>query len=133
MIEINARLAGGMIPELVTHSTEIDLLKQQILQAVGSKPEWKTIHCKGYAGIHFLIVEEMGALSQICGAETVRTLAGVEDLQVKANIGQAVQPAKNFSHRLGHVIVRGETYQETVDRLEQAAQILKLKVHQERE
>lgn len=59
IIEINARLAGGMIPELIRRVTKLDLLEQQIRSAVGKAPELHINYC-GYAGIQFLVSDRDG-------------------------------------------------------------------------
>ncbi|EJR36426.1 MULTISPECIES: ATP-grasp domain-containing protein [Bacillus] len=129
VIEVNARLAGGMIPELVRHSTGVDLLRQQVLSSVGVAPEWKEIEYMNYAGIHFLTAKKSGFLSTVKGIEEVRELSYIEELVVKAQVGQPVNPPENFSHRLGHVMVRGRTYEETVLFLEEVAKKLEIQVN----
>ncbi|MCR8643274.1 ATP-grasp domain-containing protein [Paenibacillus sp. N1-5-1-14] len=129
LIEINARLAGGMIPELVRHATGIDLLEQQLLCALGVAPVLDEIERKDHAGIHFLIAKENGTLTDVSGLEEVRRIPGFKELAVKARVGQSVQLPQNFSHRLGHVIVTGPTYEETVRRLKEVEQLLELQVH----
>lgn len=128
-IEINARLAGGMIPELIRHSTGIDLLRQQVLSSVGIAPDWREIEYLYHTGIHFLTSKSKGKLSRIIGVKEIRKLSSVEEVVVKAQIGQAVEPPENFSHRLGHVMVKGRTYEETVSFLEEATKKLDIQVN----
>lgn len=47
---------------------------------------------------------------------------------VKAQVGQAVQPPKSFSDRLGHVIVSGKSYEEVVERLHKISNMISLKI-----
>lgn len=128
MIEINARLAGGMIPELIYHSTGLDVLRKQILSSVGVAPDWKEIEHSNYAGIHFIISNKTGTLSDITGIEEIKKLPYVKEILVKARVGQLVYQPENFSHRLGHIIVQGKTYEETVVFLEEAVNKLELQV-----
>lgn len=128
MIETNARLAGGMIPELVRHSTGVDLIEQQILCAAGVAPHWKQVVPTSCSGIHFIVAEKAGRLSSVDNLEAVRKLPGVEELMVKVQVGQTVQPPKSFSDRLGHVIVRGKSYEEVVERLHKISNMISLKI-----
>ncbi|GGA52605.1 hypothetical protein GCM10007416_27100 [Kroppenstedtia guangzhouensis] len=128
MIETNARLAGGMIPELVCHSTGMDLIEQQVLCAAGVAPKWEQLEPTGYSGIHFIVAKEGGRLSSVDNLEAVRKIQGVEEFVVKAQIGQAVQPPKSFSDRLGYVIVSGQSYEQVVERLHKVSNMISLKV-----
>ena len=60
--------------------------------------------------------------------EAVRKIQGVEEFVVKAQIGQAVQPPKSFSDRLGYVIVSGQSYEQVVERLHKVSNMISLKV-----
>ncbi|CAI8913723.1 Biotin carboxylase [Brevibacillus sp. IT-7CA2] len=134
VIEVNARLAGGMIPELVRRSTGIDLLLQQIRCAAGLAPELsQSIEEQRYAGIHFLVSESQGTFSGMHGMDTVRNLPGIAEVAVHAKIGQSVQPPQNFSHRLGYVIVVGKHYSETTELIQQVKDSLKVQVGQQLE
>ncbi|RAL21399.1 ATP-grasp domain-containing protein [Thermoflavimicrobium daqui] len=128
IIEVNARLAGGMIPELIRYSTGMDLLKYQILCAAGVAPEWDANIRHRFAGIQFLTAKESGRLNCVDNMEEVKRLPGIQELVVKAQIGQVVQPPENFSHRLGNIIACGDTYKETVECLEKAAKMISLKI-----
>lgn len=56
VIEVNPRLAGGMIPALVEHATGVDLLEQQVRIAAGL-PVSLTPTRRRYAGIQFQLTD----------------------------------------------------------------------------
>lgn len=56
VIEINPRLAGGMIPALVEHATGVDLLEQQ-LRATAGLPVSLTPTRRRHAGVQFRLAE----------------------------------------------------------------------------
>ncbi|TYS65782.1 ATP-grasp domain-containing protein [Sutcliffiella horikoshii] len=116
IIEINPRLAGGMIPELIRYSTGIDLLEQQVLSSIGISPEINQIVYKKHAGIHFLTSNKSGNLSRIIGMEEISKLSNVEEIKINSEIGSFVEKPRNFSHRLGYIIISGKKYDE-VDNL----------------
>ncbi|ARU60203.1 hypothetical protein CBW65_03370 [Tumebacillus avium] len=119
IIEINARLAGGMIPELIRLATGVDMLEQQIRCSVDG-PKDLVVEYSGHAGIKFIMAPEVGVLSEIRGAEAAQNVAGVQQVIVTGKPGAAVQPPQNAYHRLGSVIVKEGTYEETVTTLETA-------------
>ncbi|MGZ4135142.1 MAG: ATP-grasp domain-containing protein [Tumebacillaceae bacterium] len=125
IIEINARLAGGMIPELIRYSTGIDMLENQIKSAA-NRLEGVEVNHTGYAGIHFIIADEPGVLSEVQGVEEARSLEGVAQVTVTGKPGANVQPPRNAYDRLGYVIAHGATYEEADQRLKAA--VAKIKV-----
>jgi biotin carboxylase len=108
IVEINARLAGGMIPELVWQARRVDLLKGQIHAACGWPPTLEAGR-KGFAGIHFLTAPTSGRLVGVDNLERVRGAADVVHVTLTAHAGQAVRPPQSAYDRLGYAILRGET------------------------
>ncbi|MFV8133046.1 pyridoxal-phosphate dependent enzyme [Streptomyces syringium] len=103
VIEINPRLAGGMIPELVRRAGGVRLLEQQLRVAVGLPPELKP-DTHGYAGIQFLLAPADGLLTAVEGTDAVRALPGIEAVTLTAAPGDTVRTARGAADRLGHVI-----------------------------
>lgn len=123
VIETNARLPGGMIPELVKNSTGIDLLNSQILSSVGVKPEFIKENL-GASGIYFFTVKESGILRSINNLEQITEMPEVKCISIHVNEGEEVQAPENFSHRIGHVIVAGSSYEQVNQLLEQIDQLI---------
>ncbi|WP_062209141.1 pyridoxal-phosphate dependent enzyme [Streptomyces sp. NBRC 109706] len=106
IIEINPRLAGGMIPELVRLSTGIDLLEQQLKVAAGQPPLLAPTH-HTTAGIRFLLADREGVLTEIHGLAEATATEGVEQVRVTPEPGTRVRPATSAYDRLGHIIATG--------------------------
>ena len=120
IIEINARLAGGMIPELIRYATGIDLVEQQINVAVGNSPDLSSRRT-GYAGIQFLLAQQEGRLKGVRGIETIQQeIEGIEQVTVTALPGKRVGPPRSAYDRLGYVIAQADSYGKVVQRLDQA-------------
>ncbi|MET8081474.1 pyridoxal-phosphate dependent enzyme [Streptomyces sp. NPDC005303] len=119
VIEINARLAGGMIPELIRPATGIDLLGQQIRAAAGL-PLNLTPERSRSAGIRFLIAAEEGRLASVEGVERAGAVAEVERVTVTAAVGRPVRPVREAYDRLGHVIAVGEGPEQVTTALDAA-------------
>ncbi|MFD2169894.1 ATP-grasp domain-containing protein [Tumebacillus lipolyticus] len=119
IIEINARLAGGMIPELIRHATGIDMLEQQIRCSVDGPTDLHVVY-DGHAGIRFIMADTQGVLADIRGVEAAKSVPGVQQVIVTGKPGAQVQPPQNAYHRLGSVIVKGDTYEATTVALDAA-------------
>ncbi|MGW3471981.1 3-deoxy-7-phosphoheptulonate synthase [Saccharopolyspora sp. NPDC000995] len=123
VVEINPRLAGGMIPELFRLGTGVDLLEAQVRFAAGAEfdlPE----SFEGYAGIQFLLPPEEGVLEEVTGVEQTTALPGVRAVTVTAKPGQRVAPPVDAYGRLGYVIATAATRGELVEILDRARALI---------
>ncbi|GLZ77540.1 argininosuccinate lyase [Actinorhabdospora filicis] len=125
VIEINGRLAGGMIPELIRLATGVDLLEQQIRAAAGL-PVDLTGGATGRAGIAFLTVPAPGVLTGVAGVEAARAIPGVHAVTVTAAPGASVRPPRDAYDRLGHVIAVGTCDRAVRDSLNAARETIRL-------
>ncbi|MFC4531101.1 ATP-grasp domain-containing protein [Sphaerisporangium dianthi] len=127
IVEINPRLAGGMIPELISLVDGLDLLEQQIRGAIGL-PVSLARRREGHAGIRFLVADRPGEVRAVSGVERAAALPGVERVSVTAAPGTRVGPPRSAYDRFGHVIARGRTVPELIGRLDRAAAALRVEV-----
>jgi len=127
IVEINARLAGGMIPELITLVTGLDLLEQQCRVASGQKP---CLHADrdGFAGIQFLVSSVAGTLREIRGVEQCIAVDGITEVNIMASVGKSVTTAQSAYDRLGYVIAQGKSYDETVRRMRVASDLIEMHI-----
>ncbi|MFJ1843663.1 MULTISPECIES: ATP-grasp domain-containing protein [unclassified Streptomyces] len=113
VIEVNPRLAGGMIPELVRRVTGIDLVGDQVRAALGLPPGRPARPEADAAAIRFLIAGRGGVLADAPGLDAARAVAarspGVADAALYRPPGAPVAPAEDFRGRFGHVITTGAT------------------------
>lgn len=105
VIEVNPRLAGGMIPELVRRACGVDLVRAQVLAALG-RPAAPTRGMYGRASIRFLTADRDGILAPDLCEPTARAhrVPGVVEAAFYRAPGEPVGPATDFRGRLGHVI-----------------------------
>ncbi|MDG4797034.1 pyridoxal-phosphate dependent enzyme [Micromonospora sp. WMMD1082] len=108
VVEINARLAGGMIPELIRLASGLDLVERQLRAAAGLPVEPLAPPTR-YAGIRFLTTATSGVLRAVDGVEEAAALPGVRDVTVTARPGATVGPAVDAYGRLGWVIADGDS------------------------
>jgi biotin carboxylase len=111
IIEINARLGGDRIPELVRQAKGIDLLRNQILIACGRPPELNIMTSR-YAGIYFFTAPHDGTFLTIKDEVRLRKDPDVLRVVVKGAMGDHVKRPKSSDDRLGFVIFCTETAEE---------------------
>ncbi|WP_248580870.1 pyridoxal-phosphate dependent enzyme [Nocardioides sp. InS609-2] len=114
VIEINARPAGGMIPELIRLAGGPDLLDQQLRAAIDLPMTVGDLRTRT-AGIAFITSTTDGEVSTVDGLEEARTRDGVAAVHTSCRPGDRVRAAADAYDRLGHVIATGGSI-EQVDR-----------------
>lgn len=127
LIELNPRLAGGMIPELVRLAHGVDLLRQQLHAAVGHDVDLRPT-CDGITGVAFLLPPRGGVLLRITGAQEAARLEHVARVTVTGQPGREVRPARNAYDRLGSVITHGRDTAEVDAALDKALEVLKVEL-----
>ncbi|APS20762.1 pyridoxal-5'-phosphate-dependent protein [Streptomyces sp. Tue 6075] len=119
IIEINARLAGGMIPELIRLAGGPDLLTQQLRAAAELPVELPRTELIP-TGVAFLTGSAEGRLAGLEGVEPARRLPGVAEVLVTRRAGDPIRPATDAYDRIGHVIASADSVAE-LDRTLDAA------------
>ncbi len=103
IVEVNPRLAGGMIPRAVQEATGIDMIFHVVAAAAG-RPEPLRPQCARSAAIRFLVAREEGTLIDVQGVPEARRLPGVVEVAITFPLGQPVVPRHSFRDRLAYVI-----------------------------
>jgi argininosuccinate lyase len=106
VVEVNPRLAGGMIPRMVQEATGIDMIFHLVAAAAGQDAAVRPARAAA-ASIRFLIAGECGQLAGITGVDEARQLPGVTEVGLTATAGQQVTVRHSFRDRLGYVIGAG--------------------------
>jgi cysteine synthase A len=120
IIEVNPRLAGGMIPEMIRLATGTVLLEQQVRAATGEPPHLDREFTR-QGGIRFLLADRPGRLAAVEGTDRAAAVAGVEQVTVTARPGTDVRPAVDAYGRLGYLIATSERPDE-IERILDAAE-----------
>jgi biotin carboxylase len=127
VIEINPRLAGGFIPELVRHAQGIDLIKQTLQAVVGRPPLLLPLYSR-HASIRFILARRPGVLEGVEGMDEARRISGVCDLQLYRRPGDRLSIHGDFRDRIGHVIAADKSIDRSAATAEEALQTLRLRV-----
>jgi cysteine synthase A len=107
IVEINLRLAGGMIPELIRLVTGVDLIERQVRAAAGLPVAGGPATGSRVGGIRFVTTDRSGTVATVAGVDRARAVRGVREVSVRAVPGTAVVPTRDAYTRLGHVIAVG--------------------------
>lgn len=106
VVEVNPRLAGGMIPRAVAEATGIDMIRQLVAAAAGQPEPLRRLR-DGAASIRFLVADRAGTLVAAGGADRALAMPGVVDAAFSCVPGQQVSVRHSFRDRLGYVIATG--------------------------
>lgn len=107
IIEINPRLAGGFIPELVRLALGIDVVRETVRLVVGQRPELRP-QFQRHASIRFVTPPGAGTITGISGIGEALAVPGVADVQAYRRPGEAVTIENDFRDRIGHAIACGD-------------------------
>jgi cysteine synthase A len=127
VIELNGRLAGGMIPELIRAATGVDLLEQQV-RAVAGQPVRLDPDRSRQAGIRFLTASRAGRLVGVTGIERAERVPGIDRVVLTGAVGGQVRPVRDAYDRLGYVIAVGDTREQVQAALDAAAGMVEVLV-----
>jgi argininosuccinate lyase len=103
IVEVNPRLAGGMIPRMVEEATGIDLIELLVARVAGERPVPAPTRA-GAASIRFLVARTAGRLVDVDGVDAAGRVPGVVEVGVTAGPGQEVLVRGSFQDRLGYVL-----------------------------
>jgi cysteine synthase A len=106
VVEINPRLAGGMIPELIRYATGIDMLLVWMDLLLGRCVDLTPLNDLG-ASIRFLTATCTGHLLKIEGIDRAKAVSSVREISVTAKPGKLVCQPRDAYDRLGYVIGAG--------------------------
>ncbi|MGG1609853.1 ATP-grasp domain-containing protein [Bacillus wiedmannii] len=103
LIEINPRISGGAMNDLIEIGHGINLVQETIRLMLGNKPSLNKKHHK-YVYAHYLTVKSKGKLIQVTGKNRSSRYPGVEKVYIKPKKGTFLKPPTSMGHRCGYVI-----------------------------
>jgi biotin carboxylase len=103
IIEINPRLAGGRIPDLIEHALGVDVITATLRLALGGRPSLQRTRAL-VAGVRFILTDAPGRLCEITGfGQLARAPYVLEARRYRAD-GDELVVHGDFRDRIGHVI-----------------------------
>jgi biotin carboxylase len=131
IIEINPRLAGGLIPRLVRYATGRDLVDETVAGAAGL-PRTEPVPGNGFAAIRFLIPWRDGEVAEVTGLSLARGLPGVVEAECRLSPGDRVSAEHSFVDRRGHVIGTGVRAEDAIAAAERGVAEIRICFQDER-
>jgi S-sulfo-L-cysteine synthase (3-phospho-L-serine-dependent) len=121
IVEINPRLAGGMIPELVRLATGIDLIDVYLRALAGETPALAATQERA-ASIRFLVAPHAGVLEALPHYDDLLDVSGVDCIQLTAKPGSVSLPSSAYD-RLGFLILSGDPKSNVSERADEVVKI----------
>jgi biotin carboxylase len=106
VIEVNPRLAGGMIPEAVRAATGVDLVDAVIARASGGRPA-EPGPAAGHAAVGFQLLAHEGRVTDVTGHTRAAGAPGVVAAVALTKPGAVLTRTHSFQDRLACVVARG--------------------------
>jgi S-sulfo-L-cysteine synthase (3-phospho-L-serine-dependent) len=107
IIEVNPRLAGGMIPAVIKEASGVDSISLAVAKAAGMPVMLKSIRNHA-AAIRFVVASEDGILARFAGIRAAAKSAGVVEVGLLKQPGQHVVRRGSFEDRIAYVIAQAE-------------------------
>jgi biotin carboxylase len=104
VIEVNPRLPGGGITDLVRLATGVDLVTEFLKARAGLGVRTEPSHRRA-ASLRFVVPARAGRIASVHGLAAAKAAAGVVEAAVRPV--RDVRPQGDFRDRIGHVIAIG--------------------------
>jgi biotin carboxylase len=127
VVEVNPRLAGGMIPRAVQAATGIDMIWHIAAAAAGRPEPVRPLH-DGAASIRFLVASERGTVTAITGVEEASAMPCVVEVGITCAVGQQVLLRHSFRDRFGYVIAADGNSADAAAAADAAVQALSVQI-----
>ncbi|MET8327374.1 ATP-grasp domain-containing protein [Streptomyces sp. NPDC005181] len=123
VIEVNPRLAGGMIPVAVRAAIGVDLVDAVIARAAGQAPA-PAASGAGHAAVRFLRAEQEGQVTAVDGIEDAVAAPGVVAATTSTAAGRTVRITHSFQDRLACVVATGPDADQATQRALSATRLI---------
>jgi biotin carboxylase len=127
LIEVNPRLAGGLIPELVRLASGVDLVCETVRLASGEQPRLQP-RWSAAASIRFLVAAHDGPMAALGDLDRIQQLPLVTEARISKAAGERIARHGDFRDRVGHVICAGASVDEVAAAAEHARAVLRLEM-----
>jgi len=130
VIEVAARLGGGHDAELAKLALGVDLNGLALQAALGESIRPEALQPSPQVGgaiVRFLVPPE-GVLEEVEGTDEARSVEGVQDVRVYRAPGHVFGPFRRGADRAGAVLAVGDSREQTLQRADEAARLIRFKV-----
>jgi len=111
LVEINPRIAGGGMNDLVKAGLGINLVKETLKILIGQKPNLKPKYTRNVFA-QYVTVSESGILKRVIGRNISLKAPGVIKVYIKPRKGSFLTPPLSMGNRYAYIIATGNTAEE---------------------
>ncbi|PGB06474.1 ATP-grasp domain-containing protein [Bacillus toyonensis] len=130
LIEINPRISGGAMNDIIEIGHGINLVQETIRLMLGNKPSLVKKHYK-YVYAHYLTVKSTGKLIRVTGKNRSSKYPGVEKVFIKPKKGTTLKPPTSMGHRCGYVLAAADFKAEAKKIALEAAKEISFEIQEE--
>jgi biotin carboxylase len=127
VLEVAARPIGGLCAKALRFDGGMPLEELLLRHAAG-----QDISClqreAGASGVMMIPIEREGVFEGVAGVEDARRVAGVEDIEITAKVGHALEPLPEGATYLGFIFSRGDSSEEVEQSLRSAHARLRFQI-----
>jgi biotin carboxylase len=127
VIEVNPRLAGGMIPVALRAATGVDLVAATVARAAGVQPAPGTPGA-GHAAIRFVLAGRDGRVTAVRGLAGAAAAPGVVTATATTAVGREIRRTGSFLDRVACVVATGSDAPRAALRAEEAARLVRVEI-----
>ncbi len=113
LIEINARISGAGMNEMILAGYGINLVKETLKLSLGKEPDL-TKKYKRHLYTQYITIEKRGILEKVTGENRAKQSQGVLQVYIRPHKGAYLHPPLSMGHRYGYVIATGDTEAEAI-------------------
>lgn len=132
VVEVNPRLAGGMIPDLVHAATGVDLVAATVAAVAGLPVRLEPDRDAG-AAIRFLVAQRSGRLAGVDGLDRAAANPRVTDAVLTGRVGSLLAIEHSFRDRLGYLIATGRDGRDAGAAADRALALVRLRIEEIRQ
>ncbi|MCM3655473.1 YheC/YheD family protein [Metabacillus litoralis] len=108
LIEINPRISGGAMNQIILHGTGINLIRETIKLNLGLEPSLEKIISQ-YVYTHYVTVEKSGILQKVTGKNRAKGHSGVQEVFIKPKKGSILTPPLSMGDRYAYILATSTT------------------------
>lgn len=124
LVEINPRVGGDRVPELVRLATGIDLTALHMAAVVGRPAPDPGPPLATAAAVRFVEMPDKGRLESVAGVEAAAASPHVQEVHVKNDVGDVCFSHGSNRDRVAHVIATGDDADAALRHAQDAAALL---------
>jgi S-sulfo-L-cysteine synthase (3-phospho-L-serine-dependent) len=128
VVEVNPRLAGGMIPAAVLAATGVDLVDAVVARASGGQLSAPAPAAK-HAAVRFRLLTREGLVTAVRGGAHAAASPGVVAADALTVPGAVLTRTHSFRDRIACVVAEGTSSETAQCNAERAAQLFSIEIH----